>query len=242
MDRMLYTAMTGATEMMHAQSVTANNLANVSTTAFKRELALQQHVPVEGESSSRHYSIASTTAQDFEPGQMKMTGRSLDVAVEGKGWMAIVGQNGLTGYTRAGSMQVSDSGILMDRSGNMVLGNNGPVAVPPDSELEIAADGTVNVIGDEGELALVDRIMLVNPENNSLKKDVDGLFRLRQGGEAPPAAEVRVRSGYLEGSNVSAVEAMTEMIQIARQYEMQVKMMKTADENASRSISLLRLN
>jgi len=242
MDRMLYTAMTGATEMLHAQSVTANNLANVNTTAFKRELVLQQHVPVEGQDQSRHYSVATTTAQEFEAGQLKVTGRALDVAIDGEGWIGVVGQNGLTGYTRAGSMKVSDGGILLDRAGNMVLGNNGPVAVPPDSELEIAADGTVNVIGDEGELALVDRIMLVNPESNSLKKDVDGLFRLRQGGEAPPAAEVRVRSGYLEGSNVSAVEAMTDMIQISRQYEMQVRMMKTADENASRSDSLLRLN
>lgn len=242
MDRMLYTAMTGATEMMHAQSVTANNLANVNTTAFKRELALQQHVPVEAQDQSRHYVVTSTTAQDFEPGQLNATGRSLDVAIDGEGWMSVVGDNGLTGYTRAGSIQVTDGGILMDHAGNMVLGNNGPVSVPPGSEVEIAADGTVNVVGEEGELALVDRLMLVNPNNNELKKDVDGLFRLKQGGEALPAAEVRVRPGYLEGSNVSAVDAMTQMIQISRQYEMQVKMMKTADDNASRSVSLLRLN
>jgi len=241
---MLYTSMTGATEMVHAQSVTANNLANASTTGFKKDLAMMIHQPVRGEGDSRHYAVATTTAQDFEKGNLVHTNRSLDIAVEGEGWIGVVGKDGLPGYTRAGALQVGGDGIMRNRDGQMVLGNEGPISIPPDSRVEISQDGTVNVFGTgefEGDVSQLDRIMLVNPAANQMEKSVDGLFRLKSGGEAVPDAEVKLISGALEGSNVSAIEAMTEMIQISRQYEMQVKMMKTANDLAQRSSSILRV-
>lgn len=244
MDRMLYTSMTGATEMVHAQSVTANNLANASTTGFKKDLAMMLHQPIRREDDSRHYAVATTTAQDFEKGNLIHTNRALDVAVEGEGWIGVIGADGTPAYTRAGALQVGAEGILRNRDGQMILGNEGAVSVPPDSRVEIAADGTVNIFGTgefEGDVSQIDRIMLVNPASGAMEKGVDGLFRMKTGGEAPPAAEVRLISGALEGSNVSAIEAMTEMIQISRQYEMQVKMMKTANDLSQRTSSILRV-
>lgn len=241
---MLYTAMTGATELVHAQSVTANNLANANTTGFRKDLAMMLHQPIRRDEDSRHYAVTSTTAQDFEKGNYINTDRALDIAVEGEGWIAVVGENGTPGYTRAGSLYVGGEGILRNREGQMVLGNEGPISVPPDSEVKIASDGTVNVFGTgefEGDVAQIDRVMLVNPDSKSIEKGVDGLFRMKDGSEALPAAEVRLKSGVLEGSNVSAIEAMTEMIQVSRQYEMQVKMMKTANDLAQRSSSILRV-
>ncbi|HIJ22658.1 MAG: flagellar basal body rod protein FlgF [Gammaproteobacteria bacterium] len=244
MDRMLYTAMTGATEMVHAQTITANNLANASTTGFKKDLAVMMHHPVRREDDSRHYAVATTKTQDFEQGHRIQTNRALDVAVDGEGWLAVAGQNGSTGYSRAGSLNVSADGFLRDRSGRMVLGNEGAVSIPPNSRVEIASDGTVNVFGTgefEGDLAIVDRIMLVNPKISEMEKSEDGLFRMKDGTEAEPAAEVQLVSGALEGSNVSPIESMAQMIQMSRQYEMQVKMMKKADELAGRSSSILRI-
>jgi len=242
---MLYTSMTGATQMLHAQAVTANNLANANTTGFKQDLTLMVSKPVDGENSSRHYGVATTMAQDFNKGSLITTNNSLDIAIEGEGWIAVVGQDGTTGYTRAGSLNVGGEGILRNREGQMGLGNEGPIAVPPDSRVEIANDGSINVFGTgafSGDFSIIDRIMLVNPAHGEMAKGLDGLFRMKSGGEALPAAEVRVKSGVLEGSNVSAIEAMTEIIQSSRQYEMQVKMMKSADELATKSSALLRMN
>ena len=244
MDRMLYTAMTGATEMVHAQAVTANNLANATTHGFKKDLAVMMHQPIRREDDSRHYATVTTEMQSFEHGQQQITNRDLDVAVEGDGWIAVVGKDGATGYTRSGSLVVGSDGILRNRSGEMVLGNEGPISIPPDSRVEIGQDGTINAYGTgefEGDVAQVDRIMLVNPELNNLIKGANGLFKMKDGGEAQPAAEVRLATGVLEGSNVSAIEAMTEMIQTSRQYEMQVKMMKTANDISQRSSSILRV-
>ncbi len=241
---MLYTAMTGATEMVHAQSVTANNLANATTHGFKKDLAVMMHRPVRGEDDSRHYAVVTTEAQDFKQGQLLTTNRDLDVAVDGNGWLAVAGQDGTTGYTRSGSLLVSGDGFLRNRSGEMVLGNEGPISIPPDSRVEIASDGSVNVYGTgdfEGDVAQIDRILLVNPDLQELKKGDNGLFQMKNGGEAEPEAGVRLLTGVLEGSNVSAIEAMTEMIQTSRQYEMQVKMMKTANDLSQRSSSILRV-
>ncbi len=245
MDRMLYTAMSGATEMFRAQGVTANNLANATTTGFKKDLAVMMHQPVRAEDDSRHYGLATTEMQDFKPGSLEITNNPLDIAVDGSGWIAVQGQDGVTGYTRAGAMVVGGDGILRNRAGEAVMGNEGPISIPPDSQVEIAPDGTVNVFGIgefEGDLALVDRIMLVNPDINQLRKGPNGLFQMKDGSAALPDPDVRVKSGALEGSNVSAVEALTEMIQRSRQYEMQVKMMKTANDLSQRSSSILRVS
>lgn len=244
MDRMLYTAMTGATEMVHAQAVTANNLANATTHGFKKDLAVMLHQPVRREDDSRHYAVATTEMQEFKPGQLQITNRDLDVAVEGEGWIAVVGKDGATGYTRSGSLLVDSDGMMRNRAGEMVLGNEGPISIPPDSRVEIGKDGTINVMGTgefEGDVAQIDRIMLVNPALNNLVKGENGLFKMKGGEEAPPAAEVRLVAGALEGSNVSAIEAMTEMIQTSRQYDMQVKMMKTANDISQRTSSILRV-
>lgn len=244
MDRMLYTAMTGATELLHAQTVTSNNLANASTTGFKKDLAMMLHQPIRREDDSRHYAVTTTTAQDFSSGNLIHTNSELDVAVDGEGWIAVVGESGEPGYTRSGSFYVGGEGLLRNYDGQVVLGNDGPISIPPHSRVEIGADGTINVFGTgefEGDAAQIDRIMLVNPKAAEMKKGVDGLFRMKDGSEAEPEADVHLLTGTLEGSNVSAIEAMTEMIQISRQYEMQVKMMKAANDLSQRSSSIMRV-
>ncbi len=244
MDRMLYTAMSGATEMVRAQGITANNLANASTTGFKKDLAVMMHRPVRGENDSRHYVLATTELQNLQPGKMSVTHNPLDIAIEGAGWIALQGADGATGYSRAGALQVGGDGILRSQSGEVVLGNSGPISIPPDSRVEIATDGTVNIFGTgefAGDQALIDRILLVNPDPTGMVKGENGLFQMKDGSVPPPAAEVRVRSGALEQSNVNAVAAMTEMIERSRQYEMQVKMMKTANDLAQRSSAILRV-
>ncbi|RYZ84325.1 MAG: flagellar biosynthesis protein FlgF, partial [Moraxellaceae bacterium] len=130
-------------------------------------------------------------------------------------------------------------------NGRPVLGNSGPISLPPLSKIEIGSDGTISIIAlGQGAETMVDtnRIKLVNPDVKNLEKGEDGLFRQRDGLMAEVAAEVRVVSGTLEGSNVNAMSEFTDIMTLARQYEMQVKLMKSAEENSSASAQLIRMS
>lgn len=247
MDRMLYLAMTTAKQTMLAQSINSNNLANATTTGFKADLEQFRSMPVYGQGMpSRVYAMAERPATDFTPGSFNTTGRDLDVALRGEGWLAVQGADGSEAYTRAGDLRIDASGILTTGAGHPVIGNSGgPIVIPPAEAIEIATDGTISIrpIGQAANvLAEVDRIKLVNPSAGELTKDKDGLIRLSTAGAiAPATSEVQLVSGALEGSNVNSVEAMVKMIELQRQYEMQVKMMKTAKENDDAASSLMKL-
>ena len=248
MDRSLYISMTGAKQNMFAQQVNANNLANADTTGFKQDFASARSMPVYGEHHpSRAYAMTENPGADLSHGPMKQTGRSLDVAIKGDGWLAVEPEPGDEAYTRAGSLQVDANGILLNGEGLPVMGNGGPVAVPPADKIEIGADGTLSVVpagAPTDQLVQVDRLKLVNPDQDQIEKGNDGLFRLKpdadQQGPLQPDGDVQVVSGFLEGSNVSAVESMIQNLQLSRQYEMQVKAMQTADENSQSVARLLQ--
>jgi len=246
MDRMLYLAMSTAKQTMQAQAVNTNNLANASTTGFKEDLEQFRSMPVFGQGMpSRVYAMTERPGINLEPGPVNNTGRELDTAIQGQGWIAVQAPDGSEAYTRAGDLKLDATGMLTNGAGHPVLGNNGaPIIVPPAEKIEIGNDGTISIrpVGQEAStLAEVERIKLVNPNPADLTKGEDGLIRLKDGGASPADASVNLVSGALEGSNVSTVEAMVKMIELQRQYEMQVKMMKTARENGNASDQLLRM-
>ena len=245
MDRMLYIAMSGAKETMLAQAVNTQNLANVSTTAFRADLESFISQPVYGPGyDSRVYALDQGEGTDFSPGSLITTGRDLDVAVNGDGWIAVQGADGKEAYTRRGDLHIDSVGLLTNGAGRPVLGNGGPIAIPPAAKVEIGQDGTISVlpVGQTAStLAVVDRIKLVNPNLNRLEKGSDGLVRTGERDPVEADASVRLASGALESSNVSAVDAMVRMIELARQFEHQVKMMQTAEENDRAAAQLLRV-
>ncbi|NMF91371.1 flagellar basal-body rod protein FlgF [Aromatoleum petrolei] len=235
MDRLIYTAMTGAKHTMGQQAAVSHNLANATSTGFRAELHKLRAVPVQGEGlATRAFVVDASVASNFEAGPMQHTGRPLDVAVEGKGWLVVQLPDGREAYTRDGSLQLSPNGVVQTRSGLPVLGDGGPVTIPPDNEFLIGKDGTISALqagGAENVINVIGRLKLVNPPEASLVRGDDGLFRLQDGAVAPQDENVRVAGGYLEGSNVSVVDQMVQMISLARQFEMQTKMLQTAEAN-----------
>ncbi len=238
MDRLIYLAMSGAKATMQRQETLANNLANVSTTGFRAELAAFRAVPVEGSgASTRVFALESTPGYDATPGQVAATGRNLDVAMSGGAWLAVQGLDGTEAYTRGGSLDVNAEGTLTTVSGLTVLGDGGPIQVPPDTQVSIGADGTVSSTAANGKSNSIGKLKLVTPEA-PLTRGTDGLFRAAEGDlSADPNA--RVQDGALEGSNVSAVETMVQMIAAARQFEAQMKSLSTAEANDKAASQLL---
>lgn len=246
MDRALYTSMTGAKHNAIAQTVHANNLANVSTDGFRRDYVAARSMGVYyGDGfPTRAHALTERPATDFTVGTLRDTGRDLDIAVRGEGWIAVRAPDGGEAYTRAGNLQITPLGQLLTGNGLPVIGNGGPIVVPQASKVEIGTDGTITIrpLGQGSEsLVEVDRIRLVNPPAQQLTKGEDGLVRYSAGNRAPVDATVAVASGFLEGSNVNAVEALTEMLSLARQYETQVRLMKTVDEDSEASARLLQV-
>ena len=246
MDRMLYVAMSGAKQTMLAQTTNSNNMANANTTGFRADLAAFRSMPVYGPGEpTRVYAMAERPGVDTTSGTLSTTGRELDIAIKDDGWIAVQAKDGSEAYTRAGNLHIGDGGILTTGSGLPVLGNGGPVALPPAEKVEIGTDGTISIRG-EGQsastLTVIDRIKLVKIDGASLVKGGDGLMRKSDGEIAQPDATVNLISGALETSNVSAVDSMVNMITLARQYEAQIKMMKTAEDIDSASTQLLSLS
>lgn len=245
MDRLLYVAMSGARETMLAQTVNTHNLANANTTGFRADLQAFQSLPVYGPGyPSRVYALTQSMDVDFNPGALLTTGRDLDVAINGDGWIGVQAPDGNEAYTRAGDFRIDSNGLLTTGAGHPVMGNAGPIAVPPFEKLEIGADGTLSIqpLGQNpNTLAVVDRIKLVDPDITSLMKGDDGLIRMRNAELALPDARVRLQAGSLESSNVNSVESMVNMIRLARQFEIQIKMMSTAKENDEATTQLMRI-
>jgi flagellar basal-body rod protein FlgF len=244
MDRFLYVSMTGAKETLRAQTVNNHNLANASTTGFRADLSAFQSRAVTGSGhASRAYATNATVGWDSSQGALMSTGRDLDVGIQGPGWIAVQGADGREAYTRAGDLRIEPSGLLMNGAGQTVMGEGGPISVPPNTSLMIAADGTISIVpvGQGPETtSQVGRIKLVNPPAESLVRGDDGLFRTVDGSDAAPDASVRVASGVLETSNVNIADAMVNMIELSRHFDLQVKAMRTAEENAAASAQLLK--
>lgn len=245
MDEMIYLAMTGARQTEYAQTINSNNLANVSTTGFRADLHSFSSLAVDGPGvDSRINAVVDSYGTDLSQGSINSTGRDLDIAVRGQGFIAVQSPDGSEAYTRAGDLRVEAGGLLSTGAGHLVMGDGGPVAIPPNSSLLIGGDGTISIqpLGQGPEtLAIVDRIKLVNPDPDKLQKGEDGLLHLSDAGIADADASVTVVSGALEQSNVNVAKTLVNMIELARQYEMQVNMIKSAEENADAAATMMRL-
>ncbi|MEW6164201.1 MAG: flagellar basal-body rod protein FlgF [Pseudomonadota bacterium] len=240
MDRLLYTAMTGASGVLSRQAAVTNNLANVSTHGYRAEehrlraAQVLTHNADPAALPTRAFAVDASTHSDFSEGALMFTGGQYDMAVRGKGWIALAMPDGTEAYTRNGGFTLSENGILQTATGIPVQGDGGPITIPPDSRVAVGGDGTISVVSESGAqntVNAVGRVKLVNPPETELVRGQDGLFRMGAGGVAAQDDNVRVASGYLENSNVNPVEQMVSMISLARQFEMQMRMITTAETN-----------
>ncbi len=239
MDRLIYLSMSGAKATMQRQETLANNLANVSTTGFRAEMQAFRAVPVLGDgASTRVYALESTIGYNQQPGPLLVTGRNLDVAAHGNAWLAVQSLDGTEAYSKAGALQVNADGLIVTPSGLPVLGDGGPITLPENSAIDIAADGTITATPrDGGTSQNVGRLKLATPEAPMIR-GTDGLFRAADG-DLPADPNARVQGGALEGSNVNPVETMVGMIAAARQFEQQMKMMQSAEQKEQAAAKLL---
>lgn len=246
MDRLIYTAMTGAKHILEQQATTSHNLANANTTGFRSQIDSFRAVPVISEGlQTRAYVVDATVGTDFSTGTLQTTGRDLDVAVQGKGWLVVQQDDGSEAYTRSGSLKINENGILQTQSGLNLLGDAGPITVPPEVTIAIAKDGTVSTVPTGSKPAAVQvigRIKLVNPQESNLVRADNGLFKTKDGVPADADATVTVANGMLEGSNVNVVDSMVSMINLARQFEMHMKLLQNAESNANKASQILALS
>lgn len=245
MDPTLYNAINAGRAGFKRQEILANNLANVNTPGFKADLYTAQTMYMQNginNANGQSYGVQTANGIDLTPGEIMTTGRDLDVAIDGNGFLAVRDSKGGESYTRAGSLHIDVNGQLLTASGKSVLGDGGPISIPPSKSIEIAPDGTISVVtleGDVKSLAVLDRLKLVSLDKNSVVKGDDGSLRLKSGGSAKPDTSIRVLSGAVEGSNVKAVEEMVGMISAGREFEAHMKILSTVDDNAQRLASIL---
>lgn len=246
MDRLIYTAMTGAKHILEQQATTSHNLANATTTGFRAQVDQFRAVPVQGAAlPTRAFVVDSTTGSDFRAGAIQHTGRELDVAVQGDGWIAVRAADGSEAYTRNGSLKMDENGLLLTRDGLTVMGDGGALSIPPGRNLAVARDGTISLVPDGSEatgLTSVGRLKLVNPPAAELVRGDDGLFRLKGSTPASADPDVTLVSGALESSNVNVVDEMVNMISLARQFEMQIKLLQHAENNDGKATQLLSMS
>jgi flagellar basal-body rod protein FlgF len=227
--------MTGAKQIMQAQAVNNNNIANVNTIGFRADAVSFTSEPIYGPGyATRVNAVAGDAGVDFSTGVLNSTGRPLDIAINGDGFIAVQSADGSEAYTRAGDLRVTADGALVTGTGLPVLSESGPIVVPPATQTTIGADGTVSLVPlglSAAAQSQVDRVKLVKPPLKSLQKGTDGLFRLKAGGKAPTDETVTISSGAVESSNVNAALSLVNMIELQRLYEMQIKSLNSTDTN-----------
>ncbi len=244
MDRLIYTAMSGANAAASRQAVLSNNLANASTNGFRAELATYRAVPLRGEgATTRVFAVETTAGHSDVPGPAVRTDRALDTMAGGNAWFSVQGLDGTEAYTRNGHFEVSTDGTLMTGSGLPVLSNGGaPIAVPAGAEVSIGSDGSISAKVGNQPANSIGRLKMVTPSaEDPLKRGEDGLFRALSGDPLNNDDSARLSAGSLEGSNVNPIETMVGMIQTARQFEAQMRLLQTAESNDRSAGQLLGL-
>ncbi|PLC52220.1 flagellar basal-body rod protein FlgF [Pollutimonas nitritireducens] len=247
MDRIIYTAAGGAARVLEQQAVISNNMANVSTTGFREQMAIYRSVPVVGQPGlpTRVSTVTATPTSNFGQGVMAETGHALDLAVTGDGWFSVQTPQG-EAYTRAGELAVNQDNVLVNQQGYPVLSSDGgPIEIPERGSVSFSGDGQISALGagdNPGDIQQLGQLKLVNPPAASLQRGDDGLFRLAGGEAAQADPQVRMISGFVEKSNVNPAEAMVGMIANARRFEMQMKIIQDASSNAERANSILSSN
>ncbi|CZI08858.1 TPA: flagellar basal-body rod protein FlgF [Legionella pneumophila] len=247
MEPILYNAISGGRSDFKRQEIIANNLANINTPGFKADLYQAQTMYMNNANGNNQFSAHSFVTQnangvDTSPGEIITTGRDLDVAIDGDGWMAVQDSQGREAYTRGGSLRLNPNGQLITASGKVVLGDGGPISIPPAQSIEIGSDGTISIVpleGDVKSLAILDRIKLVTLDRNNIYKNDEGLIQLKSGA-ATANSNIKLQSGALEGSNVNAIDQMVAMISAGREFDAQMKLLSTVDDNGQKLAQLLQ--
>ena len=246
MDRLIYTTMTGMKHVMEQQATTSNNLANATTTGFRSQIDSFRAVPVISDGlPTRAFVVDSTVGANFNSGVIQTTGRELDVAIRDRGWFAVERADGTEAYTRNGNFKLNENGVLQTQEGLTVVGDGGPITIPPESKVAIANDGTVSAVSTNVVpiiTNLIGRLKLVNPNDTDLVRGTDGLFEMKNRAPLEADANVTVASGTLESSNVNVVEEMVNMITLARQFDLQTKLLQNAENNATKAGQIFTLN
>lgn len=245
MDRLIYSSLAAMRGAMARQATTASNLANVNTAGFRGEMsnAHAMWLTARGQ-TPRATSSGEVDAADMKPGAVTVTGRDLDVAIGGDAMLAVQADNGDEAYTRRGDLTLSDSGLLTTGDGHPVLGEGGPITLPPADSVSIAKDGMIWIVpqgGDPKNPQSVDRLKLTSAAGSKIAKGLDGLFRVTGGGSLPADPDAKVTSKSLEGSNVDATASLVDMVEASRAWETQIKMLTTAQELDKSSTDLMRL-
>ncbi|NML08137.1 flagellar basal-body rod protein FlgF [Sphingomonas sp. G-3-2-10] len=248
MDRLVYTALSGLRSQMNAQASIANNIANASTIGYRSDRINFDRVMLRGGGAaldSRSLAAEEVTDADRTAGTIIQTGRPLDVAVTGDAWIAIQATDGTEAYTRRGDLSVSPSGVLETGDGFPVMGSGGPITVPPYQSISVANDGTVSIVppgGDPNQPQVLDQIKLVSTEGTNTVKGLDNNLHVKGGGTLPQDMEATVQSGALEQSNVNLTQALVDMIENQRAYEVQANLLKEAKAMDESTASLMRVN
>lgn len=245
MDRLIYSSLSAMRASQARQTATANNIANAQTPGFRADMAEVQSIWLRGGGAqSRASASEEVLAADMTAGTVTATGRPLDVAAEGDTMLVVQSAEGEEAYTRRGDLQLSSSGLLTTGDGRPVMGAGGPITLPPADSVSIDAQGRISIVpvgGDAAQPQEVAQLRLVSPTGSDTVKGLDNLFRVRGGGTLPDATDGRVRSGHLEGSNVSTTQALVDMIEASRSWDMQLKLIADARENDTQTAGLMRL-
>jgi flagellar basal-body rod protein FlgF len=245
MDRLIYTSLSAMRSAQSRQTATANNIANAQTPGFRADMAEVQALWLQGGmAESRAPSSEEVLAADMKAGTVAATGRPLDVAAEGDTMFVVQSEEGQEAYTRRGDFTVSSTGLLTTGDGHPVMGSGGPITLPPADSISIDAQGRISIVpagGDASQPQEVDQLKLVSSKGTETVKGLDNLFYVRGGGILPDAPEARVKSGHLEGSNVSTTQALVDMIEASRSWDNQLKLIADARENDAATADLMRL-
>lgn len=244
MDRLVYTALTGLRSQMAAQSTIANNIANASTTGYRADRVSFDRLVLTGGLETRQLAAEEVDDFDRRAGTIVQTARPLDVAVTSDSWIAVQATDGQEAYTRRGDLSVAASGVLETGDGFPVMGSGGPITVPPHQSIAIAGDGTVSIVptgGDPTQPQVIDKIKLASPEGSQTAKGLDNLLHVKGGGVLPEDLDGKLASGALEQSNVNLTQALVDMIENQRSYEVQASLLKEAKTMDESAASLMRM-
>ena len=243
MDKLIYTAMVSGKHTMAQMDTVTHNLANISTDGFKAQVDSFRAVPKLGtDLPVQTFVVNATIGADLSSGVIHETGRALDVAVQGSGWLVVKGADGKDAYTRAGSLKTDANGVLQTQRGLNVVGSTGDITIPPDVTLTIAKDGTIATIPVGNVVAnsdLIGQLKLVNPPDNTLVRGDDGLFRTKDGSQPEADPNVAVVSGSIESSNVNPVESLVNMITLARAFDLHMQLLTNAQTNDAKASTIL---
>jgi flagellar basal-body rod protein FlgF len=247
MDRLIHTSLSAMRGAMARQTTIANNLANANTVGFRAEFASQRPLWLQGgggQFEGRAQASEEVVNADMKAGAVIQTGRDLDVALQGDAMLGAQAQDGEEGYTRRGDLMISPSGLLTTGDGVPVMGEQGPITLPPADKIQISGDGKISIVpegGDPTQLQEVGRLKLVTPKGSDIVKGLDGLFKVRGGGTLPSDPDAQITAGALEQSNVNTSDALVQMIEASRSWETQIKLLTTAKDLDSSSTDLMRL-